>query len=124
MATALPTSIPAYIAAFPKETREILAQVRAAIQEAAPEATEAIKYAIPTFVLNGKNLVHFGAFKNHIGFYATPTGHEAFKAELSGYKQGKGSVQFPMDQPMPLGLIARMVKFRAEEILGDGPKKK
>ncbi len=105
-------SIADYIASFPESTQELLEQVRATIQKAAPEATEAIKYAMPTFVLNGKNLVHFAAFKNHIGFYATPRGHEEFKAALSPYKSGKGSVQFPIDQPMPLELISRMVEFR------------
>lgn len=115
MNTSSPATIDAYIASFPEEVRVLLEQVRATIQKNAPEATEAIKYAIPTFVLNGKNLVHFAAFKNHIGFYATPTGHEAFKEALSGYKQGKGSVQFPMDEAMPLELIARIVQFRVEE---------
>ncbi|MFN0174566.1 MAG: iron chaperone [Saprospiraceae bacterium] len=115
MTTDTPSSITDYIASFPKDTREILEQIRATIQKAAPGATEAIKYAIPTFMLNGKNLVHFAAFKSHIGFYATPTGHEAFKEELSVYKQGKGSVQFPIDQPMPLELITRIVQFRVSE---------
>ncbi|MDO8970227.1 MAG: DUF1801 domain-containing protein [Saprospiraceae bacterium] len=111
-----PDSIDAYIAGFPEETRAILAQVRAAIQKAAPEASETIKYAMPTYVFKGKNLVFFAGYKNHIGFYATPSGHESFKAELSKYKQGKGSVQFPIDQPMPLDLIERMVQFRVEEL--------
>jgi len=123
MTTNTPSSIPDYIASFPKETREILEQVRATIQKAAPDATEAIKYAIPTFVLNGKNLVHFAAFKSHIGFYATPTGQEAFKEALSGYKTGKGSVQFPIDQPMPLDLITRIVQFRVSENMEKAGKK-
>ena len=123
MTTSTPTTISAYIATFSEATQEILEQVRAIIQKAAPEATEAIKYAIPTFVLNGKNLVHFAAFKNHIGFYAMPTGQEAFKEELSGYKSGKGSVQFPIDQPMPLDLITKIVKFRVEDSLEKAPKK-
>jgi len=89
----------------------MLQEIRARISKAAPKAEEAIKYAIPTFVLNGKNLVHFAAFKNHIGFYLTPTGIESFKKELSKYKQGKGSVQFPLDEPMPLALITKIVKF-------------
>ncbi len=114
MNTVKPTSIDEYIAGFPEEVQQLLEQVRATIQKAAPDATEAIKYAIPTFVLNG-NLVHFAAFKSHIGFYATPTGHEAFKKELSAYKEGKGSVQFPLDQPMPLALIMKIVKFRVKE---------
>ncbi len=115
MTTNSPTTISAYIATFPKSTQEILEQVRATIQNAAPEATEAIKYAMPTFVLKGKNLVHFAAYKNHIGFYATPSGHEEFKEALAIYKSGKGSVQFPIDQPMPLDLIARIVEFRVAE---------
>jgi len=118
-----PTTISAYIASFPKETQEILEQVRETIQKAAPDATEAIKYAIPTFMLNGKNLVHFAGFKTHIGFYATPTGHEAFREELSRYKQGKGSVQFPVDEPIPLELISRIVKFRVEEHVKKATKK-
>ena len=117
-------SISTYIAGFPEETQKILEQIRETIQTEAPEATEAMKYAIPTFMLKGKNLVHFAAFKHHIGFYATPTGHEAFKAELSGYKQGKGSVQFPIDQPIPLTLIARIVRFRVAETLEKTGKKK
>jgi len=103
-----------YIADFPEDVQAILQQVRATIHKAAPEATEDIKYAIPTFVLNG-NLVHFAAFKSHIGFYPTPTGIEEFEKELSVYKQGKGSVQFPLDQPMPLDLITRIVKYRVKQ---------
>lgn len=124
MTTLLFATIDTYIATFPKSTQKILEQIRTAIQNAVPEATEAIKYAIPTFIMNGKTLVHFAAFNNHIGFYATPTGHEAFKEELSLYKQGKGSVQFPIDQPMPLDLIGRIVKFRVEENLAKAMKKK
>jgi uncharacterized protein YdhG (YjbR/CyaY superfamily) len=110
-----PKDIDSYIASFPAEVQEILERIRATIHKAAPEATETISYAIPTFSLQGKHLVHFAAFKHHIGFYATPGGHEAFEKELSGYKQGKGSVQFPLDQPMPLSLISRIVKFRVKE---------
>lgn len=108
-------NIDEYIAGFPQETQAILQQVRATIHKAAPTATEAISYAIPTFKLNG-NLVHFAAYKNHIGFYPAPTGSEAFKKELSAYKTGKGSVQFPIGQPMPLDLITRIVKFRVKEM--------
>ena len=104
-------NIDEYIAGFPKDIQALLEQIRTTISKAAPKAEEAIKYAIPTFVLNGKNLVHFAAFKNHIGFYPTPTGIESFKKELSKYKQGKGSVQFPLDEPMPLALITKIVKF-------------
>lgn len=103
-----------YIKGFPKEVQILLEQIRKSIRQVAPEAEETIKYSMPTFVLNG-NLVHFAAFKNHIGFYPVPTGIEAFKKELSIYKTGKGSVQFPFDKPMPLELIAKIVRFRVEE---------
>ena len=112
--TKLPKDIDAYIAGFPSGTQKLLQEVRATIKAAAPSAEEAIKYALPAFVLNG-NLVFFAGYKNHIGFYATPTGHDAFKKELSQYKTGKGSVQFPIDQPMPLKLITKIVKFRVRE---------
>jgi len=92
-------TIDEYIKTFPKDVRGILEQMRQTIRTAAPEAVEAISYQMPTFKLNGKNLVHFAAFKNHIGFYPIPSGIEAFKKELSAYKQGKGSVQFPLDKP-------------------------
>lgn len=107
-------SIDAYIADFPEDVQAILQEVRATIRKAAPEATEDIKYAIPTFILNG-NLVHFAAFKQHIGFYPAPTGIAAFGKELSVYKQGKGSIQFPLDSPMPLALITKIVKYRVQE---------
>ncbi len=123
MKTNTPTNIDEYIAGFPKETQAIMEQVRATIRQAAPEASETISWQMPTFVLNG-NLVHFAAFKNHIGFYPVPSGIEAFKEELSVYKQGKGSVQFPINKPMPLDLIARIVKFRVEENLQKASKKK
>lgn len=109
-----PETVEEYIAGFDKPTQAILEQVRATIKKAAPTATEAIKYAMPAFVLNG-NLVFYAAYKNHIGFYATPTGHDEFKDELAVYKQGKGSVQFPINEPMPLALIAKIVKFRVKE---------
>jgi uncharacterized protein YdhG (YjbR/CyaY superfamily) len=107
-------SIDAYIDGFPPEVQVLLEQVRQTIRNAAPEATETIKYAMPTFVLNG-NLVYFGAFKKHIGFYPVPSGIAAFKKELAQYKMGKGSIQFPFDKPMPLDLITEIVKFRVEE---------
>ena len=106
-----------YIASFPLETQAILTQVRATIKKAAPNAEESISYAMPAYKLNGKPLVYFAGYKNHIGFYATPTGHEAFEKDLAIYKQGKGSVQFPLNKPMPLDLITRITKFRAEENL-------
>jgi uncharacterized protein YdhG (YjbR/CyaY superfamily) len=107
-------SIDDYIASFPSEIQVILEEVRQTIRNAAPEAIETIKYAMPTFVLNG-NLVYFGAFKQHIGFYPVPSGIAAFKKELAQYKMGKGSIQFPFDKPMPLDLITEIVKFRVEE---------
>lgn len=109
-----PQTIDAYIAGFPEDVQAILQQVRQTIHEAAPEATEAISYQMPTFKLHG-NLVHFGAFKNHIGFYPVPSGMAAFEEELAAYKQGKGSVQFPLNKPMPLDLIRRIVEFRVQE---------
>lgn len=104
-----------YIASFPVEIQEILEKIRATIKKIIPKGEETISYAIPTFKLNGKNLIHFAAFKNHIGFYATPSGHAEFKEELSKYKQGKGSVQFPFDKPIPYDLIKKIVKFKIKE---------
>ncbi len=106
--------IDTYISSFPDEVQIILEEIRTTIRQAAPDAVETIKYAMPTFVLNG-NLVHFAAFKNHIGFYPVPSGIEAFKKELSVYKGAKGSVQFPINEPMPHGLISKIVKFRVIE---------
>ncbi|MCC6724384.1 MAG: DUF1801 domain-containing protein [Saprospiraceae bacterium] len=112
-----------YIAGFPAETQSVLQQVRAAIKAAAPDAVECIAYAMPAYKLNGHPLVYFAGYAGHLGFYATPTGHTEFAEELSKFKQGKGSVQFPLNQPMPLELISRIVKFRATETLAK-PKKK
>jgi uncharacterized protein YdhG (YjbR/CyaY superfamily) len=109
-----PKTIDEYIASFPSAVQTLLQQVRTTIREAAPEATETIKYAMPTFVLDG-NLVYFAAFDKHIGFYATPTGQDAFKEKLSGYKTGKGSIQFPLDKPIPYELIEDMVRFRVKQ---------
>ncbi len=111
-----PQSIDDYIAAFPKDVQAILQKIRATIHDAAPGAQETIKYQMPTFVLNG-NLVYFAAFKNHIGFYPIPTGIERFQKELAPYKQGKGSVQFPLDKPIPYNLIRKIVTFRVKENL-------
>jgi uncharacterized protein YdhG (YjbR/CyaY superfamily) len=108
-------NIDEYIADFPENIQKKLEAIRSTIRKAAPEAKEAIKYAIPTFTLNG-NLVHFAAYKNHIGFYPTPGGTEAFKKELSVYKGSKGTVQFPLDEPVPLALITKIVKFRVKEM--------
>ncbi len=110
------TSIDEYIATFPEDIQAILQQIRATVRAAAPDATEKISYQIPTFVLKG-NLVHFGAFKNHIGFYPTPSGLEAFKQEIARYQGAKGSIRFPLDEPMPLDLITRIVKMRVAENL-------
>jgi len=110
-----PNSIDEYIADFPEEIQSLLNQIRSAIKQAAPDAEESIGYGMPAYKTHGKPLVYFAAFKNHIGFYATPTGHAEFAMELSKYKQGKGSVQFPIDQPMPLKLIAQIVEFRVIE---------
>ncbi len=109
-------SIDEYIATFPEEIQTILQKVRETIKAAAPEAEEKISYQMPTFALKG-NLVHFAAFKNHIGFYPTPSGTEAFKEEIARYQAGKGSIQFPLDEPMPLDLITRIVKMRVAENL-------
>ena len=108
-----PQNIDEYIAGFPKDVQEILEKIRATIRKAAPDAEEAIKYQIPTFTLNG-NLVHFAAFKKHIGLYPAPRALEEFKDELSGYKGAKGSVQFPLDQPIPFDLISRIVEYRVK----------
>lgn len=116
MINSKPKNIDEYIAGFPIEIQEILEQIRQTIKKAAPNAEEKISYAIPTFTLNG-NLVHFAAFKNHIGFYALPSGNEAFQKELSIYKSGKGSIQFPLDKPIPLDLITKIVNFRVKENL-------
>jgi uncharacterized protein YdhG (YjbR/CyaY superfamily) len=117
-----PTPIDEYIAGFPPDVQEILQKIRAIIRKAAPQAAETINYQMPTFTLHG-NLVHFAAFKNHFGFYPTPSGIENFKAELAAYKGAKGSVQFPLDQPIPYGLISKIVKFRVKENLAKAAAK-
>lgn len=118
-----PKDIDEYIAGFPEEVQELLTKVRMTIREAAPDAEEAIKYQIPTFTLNG-NLVHFAAFKNHIGFYPTPNGIEEFKEALSPYASAKGSARFPFDKPIPLDLIREIVKFRVQQSLAKAEAKK
>ncbi len=117
-----PTTIDEYIAGFPPDVQDILQKIRALIRKEAPQAEEAIKYQMPTFVLHG-NLVHFAAFQSHIGFYPVPTGIEAFKKELSVYPSGKGSVQVPLDQPIPYTLIRKIVKFRVKENLAKAAAK-
>lgn len=108
-----------YIATFPENVQEIMGKMRKVIHEAAPEAKEAISYGMPTFKLNG-NLVHFAAYKKHIGFYPAASGIAAFEDELSNYKHAKGSVQFPLDQPVPYDLVKRIVTFRVKENLEKG----
>jgi uncharacterized protein YdhG (YjbR/CyaY superfamily) len=104
-------TIDEYIAAFPSDIQTLLAQLRAAIHEAAPQAEETISYQMPAFKQNGV-LVYFAAFKNHIGFFPTAKGMEAFKDKLSDYKTSKGTIQFPLDQPLPLDLVKEIVKVR------------
>jgi len=115
MTSIKPNNINEYIAGFPTTTQKILKQVRATIKKAAPAAKEKISYGIPTFTLNDRYLIYFAGFKNHISLYPAPRGNEIFKKELSGYKGGKGTVQFPLDKPMPLDLITRIVKFKLKE---------
>jgi uncharacterized protein YdhG (YjbR/CyaY superfamily) len=107
-------TIDEYISTFPKDIQKILEQVRQTIKKAAPDANEAISYQIPTFKLNG-NLVHFAAFKNHIGFYPGSKAIEIFQKDLKSYKSSKGAVQFPIDKPMPLSLIQKIVKHKVKE---------
>ena len=111
-----------YIVLFPVDVQELLMQIRNVVKEEVPEAEETISYGIPTFKLNG-NLVHYAAFKNHIGFYPTPAGIEYFKEKLAKYNQGKGSVQFPVNEPMPLDLIREIVRFRVAQNLEKAQKK-
>ena len=112
------SSIDEYIAGFPPETRKMLKELRALIRASAPDATETISYAIPTFDLNGRHLVHFAGYEKHVGFYPTASGIDAFKEELKHYKSSKGSVQFPLGQPLPTGLIRRIVEYRVAENIG------
>ncbi len=109
-------TIDEYIAAFPPETQALLEEVRAVCREEAPDATETISYAIPTFDLKGRHLCHFAAFKSHLSFFPTGQGADAFADELKGYKGGRGTVQFPYSKPLPLDLIRRMVRYRVERV--------
>jgi uncharacterized protein YdhG (YjbR/CyaY superfamily) len=109
-----PKNFEEYLVSFPTETQKIMVQLRETIKKAAPEADEVISYGMPSFKQNGR-LLYFAAFKNHIGFYPMMTGVEAFKTKLSSYKWGKGSIQFPLQKPLPLGLITKIVKFRVKE---------
>lgn len=106
-----------YIATFPSDVQMILNKIRVTIKKIAPKAIERISYGMPAYITNAKPLVYYAAFKNHIGFYATPMGHSKFEKELSEYKQGKGSVQFPINKPIPYDLIKRIVEFRVTENL-------
>lgn len=108
-------SIDDYIAGFPLETQQVLEEVRELVKSISPDATETISYAIPTFDLHGKHLVHFAGYEHHVGLYPAPSGMVEFQADLAPYKQGKGSVQFPLDKPLPTDLIRRIVEFRVEE---------
>ena len=112
-----PKDIGAYIAGFPTDVQQILEKIRKTIRKAAPEAEETISYLIPTFNLKGTYLIYFAAYKKHIGLYPAPRGNERFKKELSRYEGGKGTVRFPLDQPIPLALITRIVKFRIKQNL-------
>lgn len=113
--TKVPGTVDAYIAAFPARTQQALKQLRRQIRAAAPAAEESISYGMPAYKLNGKPLVYFAGYESHVGFYATPSGHAAFKKDLAGYKTGKGSVQFPLGEAMPLQLVEKIVRFRVSE---------
>ena len=115
-------TIDEYIATFPLEVQKILNSLRQTVHAAAPQATEKISYQMPTFFLHG-NLVHFAAYKNHIGFYPAPSGIEQFAGELSRYEGSKGAIRFPIDQPLPMDLITRIVKYRVGENLAKADKK-
>jgi uncharacterized protein YdhG (YjbR/CyaY superfamily) len=104
-----------YIASYPPDIQTLLKKMRETIRKAAPGAEESIAYGMPAYKTNKRPLVYFAGFNNHIGFYATPTGHSEFSSELSRYKQGKGSVQFPLNEPLPLDLVSRITKFRVQE---------
>lgn len=112
------TTIDEYIAEFPPETQQVLQEIRSLISSVAPDATETIAYAIPTFDVNGKHLVHFAGYAHHVGLYPTPSGMVAFSEELEPYKAGKGTAQFPLGQPLPTDLIRRIVEFRLSEVAG------
>ncbi|MBK6646628.1 MAG: DUF1801 domain-containing protein [Anaerolineales bacterium] len=116
-------TIDEFISQYPPEVQTILQKIRALIQKSAPGAEEAMAYGIPTFKLNGKNLVHFSAFKEHIGFYPTPSGITKFKKELSAYEGAKGSVKFPLTKPIPYALIGKITQFRVKEVMGQAKEK-
>ena len=124
MNTSKPENIDEYIATFPENTQKLLQQVRTSIKKVVPAVEETISYGIPTFTLNGGYLIYFAGYKNHISLYPAPRGNELFKEELSAYKGGKGTIQFPLDKPMPFNLITRIVKFRIKENEAKAKKKK
>jgi uncharacterized protein YdhG (YjbR/CyaY superfamily) len=121
--TAAPKNIDEYIESFPKDVQKLLQRIRLTIRKAAPDAAETIKYQIPTFTLNG-NLVHFGAYKNHIGFYPAPSGIAEFQKEVAPYHESKGTLRFSFDQPIPFDLIGKIVKFRVKKNLEKAKGKK
>jgi uncharacterized protein YdhG (YjbR/CyaY superfamily) len=106
-----------YITEFPVEVQEILQKVRATIFNAAPDVVEKMAYGMPGYKLKGKPFVYFAGYAKHVGLYATPVVHEAFANELKGYKQGKGSVQFPLNKPMPFDLIKRIIEFKMKQLI-------
>jgi uncharacterized protein YdhG (YjbR/CyaY superfamily) len=122
--SAIYPEIDAYIKSFPKEVQQKLEQLRTSIRNAAPDTTEAIKYGIPTFVFKGKNLVHFGGFKAHVSFFPTASPTAYFQDELSAYKCTRGTIQFPLNEPLPLELITKIVKFRIKQIIEKAGKRK
>jgi uncharacterized protein YdhG (YjbR/CyaY superfamily) len=125
MTTSRPKDIDEYIARFPLNTQEILEQIRVTIKKVVPEAEEKISYGIPTFNLNGTYLIYFAAYKNHIGFYPAPVAIDQVDKDFASYKtSGKGTIQFPLNKPMPLSLITRLVKFKVKENLEKAEKKK
>lgn len=113
----VPKNIDEYLAGFPSEVQELLEKIRETVRTVAPDAEERISYQIPSFKFRGENLVHFAAYKNHIGLYPAPRGVAEFKEALSVYGAGKATLQFPFDQPIPYGLISKIVKFRLKAIL-------
>ena len=115
MKSVIASTVDEYIASCSKQAQPLIKQIRKTIKAAAPNAEETVSYGMPAYKYLGKPLVYFGGYEKHIGFYATPAGHNAFKKELSKYKQGKGSVQFPIDEKLPLALITKIVKFRVRE---------
>lgn len=115
MAATKATNIDEYISGFPEETQEVLEQIRTVIQKAAPSAVEKISYAIPAFNLNNHYLIYFAGYKNHVSLYPVPKGDEAFQKEISAYRTGKGTLQFPLNKPLPLKLVAKTVKYSIKE---------